>query len=175
MSAHRRHVLRALVAGAALFASPALAVPNSSCPAPCAKPPRYSIFVREPDGHMNANGYLIPLSGGLLKGSARTVVRVDATVTLNRSGGPASLYVWAILNGTDPEPGYDGHGTACADTHPYCTMSMSVWFDIDALEAAHPGMFVGKPLNVMVGGGALTGSVGGDPYWATFEAQVVKK
>ena len=101
------------------------------------------------------------------------MVRVDATVTVDASTSP-KLFLWASLNAQSPGVGYDGHGTGCADTHPYCTMSMTLWFDIDQLEAAHPGKFVGQPLSVMLAGECLTGG-GGAPYWASFDAQVVKK
>jgi hypothetical protein len=175
MSSYRRYSLATLIAGAVLIASPALATLQSSCPAPCAKPPRYAIFVRETAGNLDANAHLTPLTGTLLKGTRNTAVRVDATVTVEASSGPASLFLWASLNAQSPGVGYDGHGTACADTHPYCTMSMTLWFDIDQLEAAHPGKFVGQPLTVMLAGEGLTGGGGGAPYWATFDAQVVKK
>jgi hypothetical protein len=104
------------------------------------------------------------------------VVRVDATVTVE-AGGPASsgIFFSVLLNNHHAGPDYSGHGTACADTHPYCTLSMSLWFDIDQLEATYPGSFVGQPLTVALQGGALTGGVSGSTYWATFDAQVVKK
>ena len=172
---NRRFSLGALIAGAFLITSPARATLQSSCPAPCAKPPRYAIFVRETAGTLDANAHLTPLTGTLLKGSRNTVVRVDATVTVETSPAPSSLFISAALNNQYPGVGYSGHGTACADTHPYCTMSMTVWFDIDQLEAAHPGMFVGQPLSVSLGGGGLTGGGAGDTYWATLDAQVVKK
>jgi hypothetical protein len=174
MSSYRRYSLGTLIAGVVLLASPALAVVESSCPAPCAKPPRNAIFVRETAGNLDVNGYTAPLEGTLSKGTRHTVVRVDATVTVYRSGnGPSSLFLSPTLN--SQEPGYAGHGTACADTHPYCTISMTVWFDIDQLEAAHPGKFVGQLLIVALVGEGLTGSGAGSPYWATFDAQVVKK
>ena len=176
MSSYRRFSLEALIAAAVLTASPALATPQSSCPAPCVKPPRYGIFVREPSGSLDANAKITPLTGTLLKGAHHTVVRVDATVTVE-AGGPASsgIFFSVLLNNHHAGPDYSGHGTACADTHPYCTLNMSLWFDIDQLEATYPGTFVGQPLTVALQGGALTGGDSGSTYWATFDAQVVKK
>ena len=102
---------------------------------------RYGIFVRETAGTLDANANLTPLTGTLLKGTRHTVVRVDATVTVEAGGvGPPSIFFEATLN--DQVAGYSGHGKACADTRPYCTLSMTLWFDIDQLEATHPGMFV---------------------------------
>jgi hypothetical protein len=173
MSSCRRFSLGTLIAGAILIASPALATPESSCPAPCAKPPRYGIFVREPSGTLDANAKITPLTGTLFKGARHTVVRVDATVTVEAgAGGSSSIYFSALLNNHFAG---SGHGTACADTHPYCTVSMALWFDIDQLEADYPGMFVGKPLTALLQGGSLTGGGSGRTYWATFDAQVVKK
>jgi hypothetical protein len=175
MSSIRPYVLRTLVAGAALLASPALAVVQSSCPAPCAKLPRYAIFGRETGGHLDANGYLVDLVGTLAKGIRKTIVRVDASVNVEGGVGFNSLYVSAYLNGKSAGGvGTSGYGTACASTHPYCTVTATIWFDIDALEATYPGQFVGQPLTVSVGGGALTGSGAGRSYWASFDAQVVK-
>lgn len=159
-----------------LVATPALAVLESSCPAPCLKPPKSVLFVRE-DGAINGFGYATSLHGTLRKGTAKTVLRLDVSATLQLSPNPIGRFlVDASVNGIDASPVLNLQGNACDNTQSiFCSVVGTFWWDIDALEAAHPGMFVGQPLKITVVAGNLFGGGGtGDPYVMSFSAQVVK-
>jgi hypothetical protein len=174
MSYRPSSVLRALVVGGVLMASPALAVISSSCPAPCAKPPKSALFMRETND-LDANSYTVPLSGMLSRGSAHTVVRVDATFMVPNRGTMSTVEVYPVLNGRFQDLSSTGVINACSTTHPTCSVTGTFWFDVDELEATYPGTFVGQPLNLAVVGNPLTGSAAGFTYHLSFSAQVVKK
>lgn len=70
---------------------------SSSCPAPCAKPPKSALFMREAN-NLDKYSSTAPLAGMLSRGSARTVVRVDATFIVADKGTIGSLEVYALLN-----------------------------------------------------------------------------
>ncbi len=165
---------RTLVLACALAATPALAVVTSSCPAPCARPPKYALFMRDTN-KLDANSYTVPLAGTMSRGTAHTVLRVDATAAVMGSGSILSLQLYPIVNGQYQDSSFVGDVNACAQTHPFCSITGTFWFDIDELEAANPGSFVGQPLNISVQAGAQTGSDPGASYHLTFSAQVVKK
>jgi len=174
MSYRTSNVLRALILGSTLIAGPALAYVSSSCPAPCAKPPKSALFMRESNGLLNANSYTPPLTGLLSRGSARTVVRVDATILLPDRETLPVYEIWATLNGEYQDPLFSAVIGSCG-THPTCSVTGTFWFDVDELEAANPGTFVGQPLSLVVGGSPLTGNAPGHTYRMSFSAQVVKK
>ena len=174
MSSYRLQALRSALVGAALRASPAFATVQNSCPAPCTRPPRYAFFARETDGHLDANGQTAHLVGALAKGSHKTVVRVDAMLTVQGGASFPNIMIWADLNGKHPSNTVDGAAAGCPTTHPFCTITATLWFDLDELEAAFPGWFVGQPLAIRVGGGSLTLAGVGNQYEASFSAQVVK-
>ena len=131
----------------------------------------YGIFVRETAGTLDANANLTPLTGTLLKGTRHTVVRVDATVTVEAGAvGPPSIFFEATLN--DQVAGYSGHGGVRRH-------APLLHAEHDALvrhrpARGHPSGDVRRqPLNVVLPGGGLTGG-SGRTYWATFDAHVVK-
>jgi hypothetical protein len=49
------------------------------------------------------------------------------------------------------------------------------WLDVDAAEAANPGMFIGKPLNITLSGAEDTGGPSNTSLTATLTARVQKK
>lgn len=175
MSHRTSNVLRALVLGGTLIAGPALAYVSSSCPAPCAKPPKSALFMRESNGQLDANSYTGALTGTLSRGSARTVVRVDATIMLPNCGTLPVYEIEARLNNRHQDADFHAVIGACNPNHPTCAITGTFWFDLDELETANPGAFVGQPLNITVLGSPLTGDAAGYTYRMTFSAQVVKK
>jgi hypothetical protein len=57
-----------------------------------------------------------------------------------------------------------------------CTVTGTFWLDLDAAaEAADPGMYLGKPLNISLSAGSVAGGYSGRPYKETLSAQLVKK
>lgn len=55
-----------------------------------------------------------------------------------------------------------------------CNAVGTWWIDVDAAESAHPGMFVGKPLNITLNGVESTGA-GASDFKATLTARIQKK
>jgi hypothetical protein len=158
----------------ALLSTAALATVESSCPAPCSIPPRTTLFVRDAGGSMPAGNEVI-LNGTLLKGVRKTVLRVEATITMLVSDPNITrLTIAAALNNLGPALG-EAQTLCDSNKAQFCTATGSFWFDVDALEAAHPGLFLGQPLNIQIvgtpGGASATGAL----YTVSFSAQVVKK
>jgi hypothetical protein len=176
-SLRRMRIIRstiAVVGATAFLSSAAWAAVESSCPAPCTRLPKTSLFVRETNGVLDQVGRIVPLSGMLLRGTAKTVVRIDASVFVNVNPSVDQLYVRANLNGVTSSPA--SYFVTCDSTKSaYCTATGTFWWDIDALEVDHPGMFVGQPLSITLHGGNLFNQGAGQPYEASFIAQVVKK
>lgn len=180
-SIHRMRVFRTVaVTGAMiLLATSASAGVESSCPDPCVRLPKSALFVRETNGTLDQNNKIVSLSGTLLKGTAKTVLRLDVSLMVHAGAGMGGVYFFPFLNGEHPSIGYgqeiDGHEISCDPSKVgACSVTGSFWFDIDALEAVYPGMFVGQPLTIEVTGGTLP-SGAGEGYRASFSAEVVKK
>src|SRR5262249_37556533 len=102
-----------------------------------------------------------------------TVVRVDATVTVESNGTIPSVFLVADVNDLYYS---DVHATSCTAVNGfYCTITASVWFDIDALEKEWPGQVINHSLQVKLNGGNVMSGGTGLAYNATFSAQVIKK
>jgi hypothetical protein len=124
---------------------------------------------------LNNFGVAIPLNGTLARGVAHTVVRIDATFLAPARGTMTALQIYPLINGqyADDLP-LHGAFSPCG-SHPSCGMTATFWFDIDALEMAHPAVFVGQPLAISVNAGPLAGVSTGTDYLLSFSAEVVKK
>jgi hypothetical protein len=172
-------MLRTLaVAGAtAMLSTAAFAAVESSCPAPCDRPPKTALFVRDAPTSLDAFGDMPTLYGTLLRGSRNTVLRIDASVLVKSDVSVPGVHVTPRLNGYLPiTAGIGGRSFPCTSPNPiFCAATGTFWFDIDALEAAHPGEFIDQPLNISVDGGNTSASGGGLQCEASFSAQVVKK
>jgi hypothetical protein len=180
MSIHRsRRLLRnlAVVGATAMLSSAAFATVESSCPAPCTTLPKSALFVRETAGVLGPqDGWLPPLEGTLRVGTRKTVLRVDASITVEVDASVNDYYMHVYVNDADLSPGNAPSLTTCDNTRSYlCTVNGTFWFDIDALEADSPGKFVGQPLKITLRGCTLDSNGNGRPYQASFSAEVVKK
>jgi hypothetical protein len=112
-----------LVGGLALSTAASAAI-ESSCPAPCARPPKSAIFLRDPNGVLGVGGSITPLTGTLLKGTAKTVVRVDASVSVTVDASFHAVEMFVTLNGVPPAIGTGLYASPCDSTRsPYCTVT----------------------------------------------------
>ena len=107
-SIHRMRVFRTVaVAGAMiLLATSASAGVESSCPDPCVRLPKSALFVRETNGTLDQNNNIVSLSGTLLKGTAKTVLRLDVSLMVHAGAGVGGVYFFPFLNGKHPSIGY---------------------------------------------------------------------
>ena len=96
--------------------------------------------------------------------------------------GPRIDTIWPTINGIVVEP-KDAGGPHTAQINcsgisgsytNFCTTTGTFWLDIDAAEAAHPGMFIGKALTITLMGEEFTGN-GDNGLGATLTARVQKK
>jgi hypothetical protein len=100
---------------------------------------------------------LFELSGVISKGKAHSVVRVDATylTELGVAGPnvcptqPTTIRISATVNGRRMT-GWPG--MSCPANAYDCSVSGTLWLDLDAAEAAQPGLFKGQPLTITVSG-----------------------
>jgi hypothetical protein len=104
----------------------------------------------------------VPTTVQLVKGKRRYVLVVTGVLSGYSATPGTFIGLGATVNGVDFEP-IDGNSSRiyqqCAVG--FCTISGTWFVDLDAMETAHPGMFVNMPLSVSlwpqaVGGGALT-------------------
>jgi hypothetical protein len=117
------------------------------------------------------------LSASIQKGRVKSVLRVDVTFLVAHTGdcpGPYGLLLTPTVNSValEPKSSLAFQGGGC--TGGTCVLNGNFWLDIDAEEAAHPGVFVGQPLNIDVRFFAFPEVCERDGY-ATLSAQLVKK
>jgi hypothetical protein len=104
-----------------------------------------------PDG---PTGEATLASAVITKGKKRHALAITAAMQVNTSVGPALPSLRVEVNGVPavgPTVGLD-----CKNENLICPLSGSWWLDLDAAEAANPGVFVGEPLTVDLIGGANT-------------------
>ena len=131
-------------------------------------PGKNSVFVA---GGFNAATSAAPiLSGQILKGKKTTVLAIEAA--LFYLSGARSYSMFPLVNGiiTTNAPAMSFN---CTGSDP-CAFTGTWWLDIDAAEAAHPGLFVGQPLNIELRGEEDTGA-GDTGDFATLTVRVQKK
>jgi hypothetical protein len=92
--------------------------------------------------------------------------------------GPAVIDASPTVNGIgmEPEAGptHFSMTQQCPANVTFCTVSGVFWLDLDVAEAAHKGMFLGKPLNITLSGEACNGG-GGAITHATLTGQLLAK
>ena len=171
-----------------LFAASAASAADS-CPAPCAKVPSNSRYVSAPAIALPPFPG-VPLAGmvaTLKKGKPKRVVVVEATMTkgVATPGAPVTLSMFPDVNGVLMEPdasgGVSGPGPLedCGGfgINPpafSCTLTGTWWLDLDAAEAANPGVFINQPLVVTLHGGDFAG-MGVVPVDVTMSVRLEKK
>ncbi len=86
-------------------------------PDPCVRLPKSALFVRETNGTFDQNNKIVSLSGTLLKGTAKTVLRLDVSLMVHAGAGVGGVYFFPFLNGKHPSIGYgqetDGREISC--------------------------------------------------------------
>jgi hypothetical protein len=174
-------IVRAVTLASLLLPTLASAVVESSCPAPCSVLPKSALFLRETNGTLGVAGDIATLSGTLGKGIRKRVLRIDTTITVVMENAPFStVAVYPTVNGFFAHPwGVNVTALAVAQCDvnkgSTCSVTGSFWWDLDALEEAHPGMILGQPLVIDLNGGSTTGQGSDLRYWASFSAELVKK
>lgn len=99
----------------------------------------------------------------ILKGKKKRVLEVDITGIVTTSVAGQAMGVIARLNGLSLfEPNFGNfqveHGCVVGTN---CTVQGRFWLDLDAAEAANPGMIIGQPLNVEVQQAVISSTPGG--------------
>jgi len=118
------------------------------------------------------------LTGTITRGKRRTVVAVEGMLTnIGQQSGQRDELIFPTINGISIEPfGYSAQVNCppLSASSVVCTTTGSWWLDLDAAEAANPGMFIGKALAITLTGVELTGN-GDQGLRATLTARVQKK
>ncbi len=125
------------------------------------------------------------LVGTISKGLRSRVLEVNAMLTVGVPFGPGiELSLLVDVNGVLMEPlpsGPFGAVQSCVDIGfgaSGCTISGTWWLDLDAAEAASPGVFLRKPLTITLFGGLVPGPApppAGIPADISFSAVMEKK
>jgi hypothetical protein len=121
------------------------------------------------------------LTATITKGKKKTVVAIEGMLTkIGSLTGPRIERIWPTINGILVEPGESGEPDVAQVNCPtinltlFCTITGTWWLDIDAAEAANPGMFIGKALTIRLMGEEITLN-GDSSLAATLTARVQKK
>ena len=137
-------------------------------------PGKNAVSVSE-TGTLNGNGDILPLAGQILKGKAKTVVEVQATISVQGNASLPAVYLTANVNGIPINPGYFRTSQCDTGSVQNCSFTQTFWIEIDAAELISPGLFVGVPLDITLPAGNVNFAGSGLPYTATFTARVGKK
>lgn len=155
------------------------AVPDSALAASASTGPgKEAVFASQFGQDVN----YIQFNEAIRKGKKGHVLKVDMSYSIQGGTGctaPTQIQIGpALVNGEPMQPTDDAGyfraylGGGC--TLLACAAAGTAWLDIDAMEAAVPGAFVGQPLNIQV-----TLSYGGTTclrtMWGTLSAVLVKK
>jgi hypothetical protein len=124
---------------------------------------------------LNGSGDIVTLTGTIEKGKKKTVLEIEASVSVAGSASLNAVYVSATINGYFPANPYFSTTHCNSANAQLCTITQTFWLDIDAAEAANVGAYVGQPLNIIVAGGNQAFAGAGLNYNASFTARVVKK
>ena len=127
------------------------------------------------DGGLDGVGDIPPLTAQILKGKSKTVIKIDASVSTATNAVLVGDYLDPSVNGYPLMPSSYIYGQCSATNGAYCTLTATFWMDVDAAELAHPGVYVGQPLNVTLQGGNSATGGAGIAYFATLSVTVVKK
>lgn len=144
---YRRTVVGLSLGVLVLAASPVHAVNDlfdSSCPAPCLKPPKESIFIRG-YGDLDAAGSTPTVTATLAKGQKKTLVEINVTFQWFALGGGFRPMV-GKLNNKFPAPNFVIINWLDSCSSGMCTSHTTYQFDLDEQELLYPGQFYGQPL-----------------------------
>jgi len=109
----------------------------------------------------------------ILKGKKKRVLEVEGTA-IESTNVVTAMGAKAYVNGVPMEPNgtnYQVHET-CSASVINCTVTGHWWLDLDAAEAANPGLFINQPL--IVSFAALTAGANGTGV-VSLRAKLVKK
>ena len=135
-------------------------------------PGKNAVHVSQP-GVLVGTSFAQLASGTIQKGKRRRILELD--LTLIDSGSIAgSIGVGPVINGLAlvMEPSTTHLQLSdCPGTVNRCTATGLFWLDLDAAEAAHPGVFINQPLVIELWGFADMPFTG----MASLRARLVKK
>jgi hypothetical protein len=100
----------------------------------------------------------VQLKGTIISGQASNVLMIAASFIARNSSDPLCLptdvdifppRVNSISTNPDGLVGFISARAHCDMSGGFCpTITGTYWLDLDQAEAAHPGMFIGQPLNI---------------------------
>src|SRR5262249_15094639 len=90
----------------------------------------------------------ITLAGTIAKGKKKEVLTIDAMAQTERTASATNeIELTLTVNGFAVEP---ARTLSDNRTCSLCGLAGHWWLDLDAAEAAHPGMFIGQPLDIQL-------------------------
>jgi hypothetical protein len=113
------------------------------------------------------------LTATIMRGKRHRMLFIQASLDYNGTDG-SLIGILPTVNGWGVEP-FSSAVAYC--TNQLCdTAAGSWWLDLDAAEAAHPGVFVGQPLLVRLLGGEISSSADTNGLWdASLTVQMSRK
>jgi len=118
------------------------------------------------------------LAGIIEKGKPKRVIAIEATLNTALSSNLDDLCLKAEVNGVQAQPfsspTFFGTRASC-NAGETCSLAASFWLDLDAAEAANPGVFKKQPLNIRLLGGDDLNNGSGAFYAVTMTARMEKK
>ena len=92
------------------------------------------------------------LTATISKGKKKYVLAVEARLSSGYSQVSSYLILRTKVNGVEMEPSGPNDVVQACNGNP-CTLTSTWWLDLDAAEAANPGVFIKMPLSVTLEGG----------------------
>lgn len=124
---------------------------------------------------LNMSGNVTGLMGTISKGAKKRILQFTATLSIVDDMTVPAISLFPTVNGfivTGTSQNYQKCDTSEASN---CTLTAVYWLDLDAAELAHPGTYIGQPLNIGIFGGSASFTGSGLNYNLSFNATMVKK
>lgn len=113
------------------------------------------------------------LTGSMVKGKKKNVLEITGTVRGSLTGTSNAVGLKVLVNGLTTEPSsYNFSTVTLCNASFFCSATTHVFVDLDAAEAANPGLFVGQPLTIELRGIVSIGTMSGD---GSIQAHLQKK
>jgi len=140
----------------ALLVAPSLTIADSNT-----GPGKMAAFASFDDMTIGLGPSSPSLAVAIKKGKTHRVLTVEGMLSIYSAAGAAKLLMVPLVNGIPLNPVGKAAAASCT-TGEQCSVTGSWWLDLDAAEAANPGVGLGQQLNVTLVGNdtAETGSVG---------------
>lgn len=136
----------------ALVLCASMILPLSAMAAGTTSPGKSSVYASVSGVTLDGSN-TVKMSGQILKAKKKHVLEIEATTMATVPTDDNAIGTQVTVNGfgdiIQPDSNYNGV-EQCDSAFINCTSHAVLWVDLDAAEGAHPGLFIGQPLDIDV-------------------------